>query len=366
MNKIRCVDINSNIILAGTSNLDYTTIKINNAGAIQWVKKYNSPTGWDQCRGVVTDNTGNIYVTGETGTSGFPLTYKMTTIKYNTNGDEQWVREYNGGSIPSGYYGNDIAIDNTASVYVTGFIYSPSNFATIKYNTAGTFQWAISYNGPANSMDRGVSVGVDNNGNVYTTGNSLGSGTGNDITTIKYSQSAKKLNLTVLIEGFYNSASNKMTKDTAKVFLRNASPPFALVDSAKSVIDSLGKATFTFFNSANGVPYYIVVKHRNSIETWSSLVNNFNDSLNYNFTTSASQAFGNNEILVGLKYCIYSGDVNQDGIVDINDNELIDNDSYNFASGYLATDVNGDMSVDIADAAIADNNAYNFVSRISP
>ncbi|MDQ3021855.1 MAG: hypothetical protein M3R36_14980 [Bacteroidota bacterium] len=67
-----------------------------------------------------------------------------------------------------------------------------------------------------------------------------------------------------------------------------------------------------------------------------------------------------------IKFGIYSGDVNQDGTIDITDNELIDNDAYNFASGYLRTDVNGDGAVDIADGAIADNNAFNFVSKIIP
>ncbi|MBK9331634.1 MAG: hypothetical protein IPM96_04315 [Ignavibacteria bacterium] len=62
----------------------------------------------------------------------------------------------------------------------------------------------------------------------------------------------------------------------------------------------------------------------------------------------------------------YSGDVNQDGTVDVTDNGLIDNDAGNFLSGYIATDLNGDEITDVSDAAISDNNAVNFVSVVKP
>ncbi|MDQ3020683.1 MAG: hypothetical protein M3R36_08945 [Bacteroidota bacterium] len=68
----------------------------------------------------------------------------------------------------------------------------------------------------------------------------------------------------------------------------------------------------------------------------------------------------------GTKYCIYSGDVNQDGTVDIADGSSIENDAYNFVSGYVLTDLNGDSFTDVSDTAIADNNAFNLVSKIVP
>lgn len=117
---------------------------------------------------------------------------------------------------------------------------------------------------------------------------------------------------------------------------------------------------FNFINAPTGT-YYIVVKHFNSIETWSktggeSLVND-GTVYNYDFTTSASQAYGSNQKLKGGKYCIYSGDVNQDGLIDIADFSKIKNDSYNFVSGrFVVTDLNGDTFVDQSDMTIADNN----------
>ena len=135
----------------------------------------------------MTDNTGNTYVTGETGVLGFPLSYAITTIKYDPAGNVQWIRNYNGGNTPDGYSGYDIAIDNSSNVYITGNVYSTSDIAAIKYNTNGSLQWAKTFNGPGNNIDNSAAIGVDGNGNTYVTGNSFDLTTGNDISTIKYS-----------------------------------------------------------------------------------------------------------------------------------------------------------------------------------
>ncbi len=102
-----------------------------------------------------------------------------------------------------------------------------------------------------------------------------------------------------------------MTPDTAVVYLRSSSAPYLIIDSAKSVIDSAGHDSFIFNNVTSGVGYYIVVKNRNCVETWSITPNNFiSNELTYNFTTSSSQAFGNIMVSKGNRYCNYSGDVN--------------------------------------------------------
>ncbi|MFZ1322618.1 MAG: FG-GAP-like repeat-containing protein [Ignavibacteria bacterium] len=181
---------------------------------------------------------------------------------------------------------------------------------------------------------------------------------------------SKQLNLTMLIEGFYNAGSNTMVQDTLVVYLRNSISPYAFVDSSKAYLSSSGTGVFFFQNAANGVNYYLQLNHRNSIETWSKTLQSFTSNLlTYNFTTSNTQAFGDNEISIDaspVSYGVFSGDVNQDGTIDLSDGSLIDNDSFNFASGYLPTDVNGDEVTDLADAVFADNNGFNFVGKITP
>ena len=178
------------------------------------------------------------------------------------------------------------------------------------------------------------------------------------------------LNLTLAQEGFYNPELNRLNiKDTVSVYLKNISAPFTNVDSARGVIDSLTfTGNFGFRNAPSG-SYYIVVKHRNCVETWSKAGGQnytFGGTLNYNFTSSASQAFGSNLQLVDTKYCIYSGDIDQNGSVNLDDLLFTYNDANSFVTGYVNTDVTGDLITELSDILIVYNNSCNFVSRITP
>ncbi|MBK8550212.1 MAG: hypothetical protein IPL53_03805 [Ignavibacteria bacterium] len=170
-------------------------------------------------------------------------------------------------------------------------------------------------------------------------------------------------------EGFYNIATNNLNMtDTVRAYLRNATTPYAIIDSAKGLLDSLTfKSGLQFSNAATG-SYYIQLKHRNSLETWSkNPVNYIQDStLNYDFTFAATQAYGNNEIQKGIKFCLYSGDVTQNGFIDLTDVILCDIASSNFVTGYVSTDVNGNSAVDLTDVLITYNNSINFVVRKTP
>ncbi|MBK7446083.1 MAG: hypothetical protein IPJ45_08680 [Ignavibacteria bacterium] len=194
------------------------------------------------------------------------------------------------------------------------------------------------------------------------------SGTQGNFTVVKLSAAEPySLNLKALIEGRYNNVTDYMKKDTAKVYLRNSSSPYAIIDSAVSVLDTNGSGIFNYANASNGVNYFIVVKHRNSINVWSNTGYSFSgNSLSFDFTTAAGQAYGGNLIQKGSRYTIYSGDINQDDVIDASDGSDVDNDASLSVSGYVKTDVTGDDFVDAEDVSIVDNNAYNLVSLVRP
>jgi len=155
--------------------------------------------------------------------------------------------------------------------------------------------------------------------------------------------------------------------DTITVELRSSTSPYSIVESETGLGGQSIARTFSFSNAFDGTSYYIVVRHRNSIETWSKVTVTFTGgALTYDFTTAQTQAFGNNMVNVGGEWSIYTGDVTQDGVVDGADLSAIDNDAFNFVSGYVPTDLNCDSIVDGSDAAFADNNAANFVTKITP
>ena len=173
------------------------------------------------------------------------------------------------------------------------------------------------------------------------------------------------ITLSALIEGLYDGT--KMKPDTVTVELYNSFSPFTMVDSTKGILDTTGTGIFIFIKAVNDTPYYFAIRHRNAIETWSAAAHSFTSyKLSYDFTTKDSQAYGNNLVLKGGKYCIYSGDVNQDGLIDLSDLIAIDNDNLNYLTGFAITDVNGDGLVDLSDLIIADNNNLKYVVKNTP
>ena len=189
------VDGSGNVYVTGYSagsgtGYDYATIKYNSSGVQQWVKIYNGPGNLsDYANSISVDNSGNVYVAGQSRGSGTAEDY--ATIKYNSSGDSVWVQRYNGtGNLSDG--ANSIAVDGSGNVYVTGSSTGSGtdfDYATLKYNSSGILQWLKRYNGPINSSDYANSIALDGSGNVYVTGQSPGSGLSYDYTTIKYNSS---------------------------------------------------------------------------------------------------------------------------------------------------------------------------------
>ncbi|HXF49695.1 MAG TPA: SBBP repeat-containing protein [Verrucomicrobiae bacterium] len=164
-----------------------------------WVRYFNGVGDkTDEMRGLAVDDSGNVVVTGHSGT-GTP-SVELVTIKYDRNGNQLWLRNYNG-VVNTGDYPNLFAMDKNGNVYVTGGTSSENDCLTIKYGSNGNQVWATRYNGPINGVDIGIAVTADENGNVYATGISQGasrncgyySGIYYDFVTIKYNSSGNQL-----------------------------------------------------------------------------------------------------------------------------------------------------------------------------
>lgn len=163
-------------------------IRLNAQVSQAWAVKYNGAgSGYDDAHAMTIDRSGNTYVTGEAYTG---VNTDCTTIKYDSNGDTVWVRFYNGPGNSTDV-GEAIAVDTAGNVYVTGESIGSGNYdiVTIKYNAAGVQQWASRYDGPVNGTDGGTAIAVDDSGNVYITGHSPGVSSGDDYVTIKYNSS---------------------------------------------------------------------------------------------------------------------------------------------------------------------------------
>jgi uncharacterized delta-60 repeat protein len=195
------VDGSGNVYVTGgtvttTSNLNYITIKYNSLGAQQWATTYsntNNSANAETAYAIALDATGNVYVTG----TSFGVTasnHDIATVKYNNAGAQQWVSRYNG---PGSVYdaGNDIIVDAAGEVFVTGYardLVGTTNYSyvTLRINAAGVQQWASIYDGPGNDYDAASALTITPAGNIAVTGRSLGTtSTAEDMATILYDPS---------------------------------------------------------------------------------------------------------------------------------------------------------------------------------
>ncbi len=175
----------------------------------------------------------------------------------------------------------------------------------------------------------------------------------------------------IVPEGMFNCSPPFLTcNDTVKVFLCRSDYPNVRVDSAYGTISTGATWTGLFSRALDGM-YYILMDHRNTINTWSNSGKNYTRGviLNFNFITPSGQSYANNQkhkCLPNDWWAMFSGDVNKNGIIDGIDLAIIDNAVSNFVMGYVNSDLNCDNQVNALDAAIADNNAYNIVSEQAP
>jgi hypothetical protein len=251
---------------------------------------------------------------------------------------------------------------------ITNAVYSD----TLQYAAGDVTGIESSLYGGLYSSPKWKNLGAVDAVNHYIIGNNLtafGDFTGGELSAFP---SSGFVSVKVVPQGFYNTGGYLNTADTIKVLLANASSPYASVDSVNTILDSLSFYAPTEFKNASSGNYFLIIKHRNSVETWSATAIAFaqGSTVSYDFTSAQSKAYGNNLVQVSSSpeiWAIYSGDVNQDGYVDPLDLSLIDQDSFNYISGrYMATDVNGDGYVDPLDLSITDQNPFNYVGVQRP
>lgn len=175
--------------------------------------------------------------------------------------------------------------------------------------------------------------------------------------------------LKVTNDGYYNDVTNSVPLQYyMNVILADQNPPYNHIDTALIYPEPTLLLNEIVFKNAPDGDYYFILKSVNTLETWSANpITISNGSINsYDFTNSDAQAYGNNLKLKGTKWCIYSGDVDQDGIIDATDMSLVDNDAINPISGYSVTDLNGDYYTDATDVSVVDNNAFIQPSLMKP
>jgi hypothetical protein len=192
------IDASSNVYVTGFSGSlrkeDYATIKYNSSGNELWVRRYDGPNNIDdKAHAIAVDSSGNVYVTGVSHVD--EDNWDWATVAYDSSGNELWVARYDGpGNARDEAF--EIVVGPSGNILVTGYsngIGTGSDYTTIAYDSSGNELWVARYDGLGNGWDVAHSIGVDSSGNVYVTGQSLGNGTREDYATVAYDSSGNEL-----------------------------------------------------------------------------------------------------------------------------------------------------------------------------
>ncbi|NJR64589.1 MAG: hypothetical protein HC772_03500 [Leptolyngbyaceae cyanobacterium CRU_2_3] len=155
------------------------TSKYPSTGIREWTKPLRL-TGVEAITGVTIDSVGNVYVSGLA--KGFPGSVSSVAYvaKYNNSGQEIWSKEWSGTGSSSA---TGVAIDKEGNVYIAGITnatlgtdftnpFSGGDAFVAKYSASGTKLWDKTIATPAKDTARGIAV--DGSGNVYITGDTSG------------------------------------------------------------------------------------------------------------------------------------------------------------------------------------------------
>ena len=156
------IDKSGNVYLTGfiqvnDTDQNFVTIKYNTQGVEQWVRYYDGPDHReDKPVAIAVDDSGNVFVSGTSSLN-------FLTIKYNSLGDTIWSRRN-----LNGYGLNAMILDNYGNVYVTGIAFgvSSEDILTIKYNNYGDLIWIRYFNGVGNGYDIPLNVSHDKENNI--------------------------------------------------------------------------------------------------------------------------------------------------------------------------------------------------------
>lgn len=190
--------------LQGSNSGDYDLFvaKVNPTGSSLVYSTYIGGSGFDRSKGIAIDSAGNIYVTGNTASSNFPVqnayqgSYGGGTpagadtgdgflIKLNAAGSALLYSTYLGGSDNDSGWG--IGVDNMGNAYITGWTWSTnfpvvnpvqaanagsSDAIIVKIDTTQSGAGSMVYSTYLGGIggDWGYGMALDSAGNVYLVG----------------------------------------------------------------------------------------------------------------------------------------------------------------------------------------------------
>ena len=181
-------DASGNVYVTGNSDFEWLTMKYDASGTLVWSQTYSEAGITDTYGdGIQVDTAGNVYVSGYRW--GPFIDSDILLVKYDPSGAQQWVAEYAGAGLNNDFP-NDIELDSQGNIFIGGYSYSATveaDFATLKFDNEGNLLWDMLFNGSAWADDWITDIALDDSGDVYVAGITIGETSMEDYGIIKYS-----------------------------------------------------------------------------------------------------------------------------------------------------------------------------------
>ena len=199
------------ISVGGNSYSDIYTAKYDSAGNLLWAYGEGNEGYYNQGLAVSTDNNNNVLVTGTFGgTVSFGRntvtsigTQDLFLMKYNAAGNVLWAKQ--AGGLNQYTASNDVAIDNNNNIYITGQFSGATSFGKMnvfcstqadifiaKYDTGGNAIWVSQDS--LYDYNYGQSISLDNSSNISLSGSVRYNGSDfGDIYLARYTSTGRKL-----------------------------------------------------------------------------------------------------------------------------------------------------------------------------
>ena len=167
--------MNNNSADTNHLDLDFTVAELDSVGIARWVYPYNDPlNGWERSYDLAVDGGGNVYAAGHSEQE--PDRYSFAVIKIDSSGKSLWPFFYKG-TADSMDWAEKILLDGRGGVYSAGSTTGTGtgfDMSLIKLDILGKKIWVYHYDGPAHSDDEAYGLAMDESGNCYLAGFSIG------------------------------------------------------------------------------------------------------------------------------------------------------------------------------------------------
>jgi hypothetical protein len=171
------VDGVGNVYVIGQSGQEAYIRKYDSAGNELWTRQFTTAAGWAEAYGVAVDQAGNVYVIGRPSGSE-PLNFGGFIRKYDSAGNELWTREF-GTAAGAEIY--SVATDEAGNLYIAGYtpqaLPGQTSMGELdafvgKFNSAGDELWVRQFG--TGYCDYAWGVVVDTISNIYVAGSTYG------------------------------------------------------------------------------------------------------------------------------------------------------------------------------------------------